>query len=156
MFFLFHIYLLLNLFLIKTKFNPTILKIFHFEFILFSISFICIFFISLFGHLHDNNLLCKSLLNLNLYEGICGAVIADFKGLRSHPPFIFSYFFEKNYFKTYSIVIIFNFLPILTYFLLQKQTTQIKSTKFSYIIFSLVCFFLLYRFFLLLMIGVDI
>jgi len=140
-FFVPYLFAIKFIFLNNKKFNLTILKIFHFEFILFSISFICIFFIFLFGHLHDNDLLCKSLLNLNLNEGICGAVIAEFKGFRFHSSFIFPYFFEKNYFKTYSIITILNFLPILTYFFLQKQTTQIQSTKFYYIIFSLICFF---------------
>lgn len=96
-------------------------------------------FIFLFSHLHDNNLLCKSLLSLNLSESICGAVIAEFKGKQ---PFslLFPYFFEKNYFRTYGLITILNFLPIFGYFFFQEQTSKVKSAKFFYIIFTLACF----------------
>ena len=95
-----------------------------------------IFFLS---HLHDNNLLCESLLNLKLDDGICGAVIAEYKG-RQKFSIIFPYFFERNYFVTYGLVTALNFLPILVYFFLQKKTKKIILTIFIYVILFFICF----------------
>lgn len=120
------------------KYN--ILKKFYFEIILFFISFIAVFFIFLYSHLHDNNLLCKSLLNLNLSQSICGAVIADYKSKQVFSP-IFQYFFERNYLKTYGLIIFLNFLPIIFYFFYNKQLVKVKSIMITYITFSLICFF---------------
>lgn len=121
------------------KFNLATLKLFYFEFLLLFISFISVLFIFLFSHLHDNNLLCKSLLNLNLSKSVCGAVIAEYKGKQTFS-LIFPYFFERNYFRTYGLITILNFLPIFVYFFFQEQTSKVKSAKFFYIIFTLVCF----------------
>ena len=121
-----------------TKYN--ILKKFYFEIILFFISFIAIFFIFLYSHLHDNYLLCRSLLNLNLNQSICGAVIADYKSKQSFAP-LFPYFFERNYLKTYGLIIFLNFLPIIFYFFYNKQLVKIKSIMITYVTFSLICFF---------------
>ena len=121
------------------KFNFTTLKLFYFEFLLLFTSFISLLFIFFFSHLHDNNLLCKSLLNLNLSESICGAVIAEYKGKQNFS-LIFPYFFERNYFKTYGLIAILNFLPIFIYFFIQEKSSKVKSAKFFYIIFTLVCF----------------
>jgi hypothetical protein len=128
------------IFLNNTKINLETFKNFYFEFILFFISFVCVSLIILFSHLHDNNLLCKSLLSLNLNEGICSAVIAEYKDKQSFS-IIFPYFLEKNYFTTYGSVIFLNFLPILSYFFLQKKTKEITSAKFLYMALSFICFF---------------
>ena len=126
-------------FLYDQKFNLATLKLFYFEFLLLFTSFISVLFIFLFSHLHDNNLLCKSLLSLNLSEGICGAVIADHKGKITYS-LLFPYFFERNYFRTYGLITILNFLPIFVYFFLQEKTLKIRSSKFFYIIFTFICF----------------
>jgi len=128
------------IFLNNEKINFNYLKNFYFEFILFFISLICVILIFFFSHLHDNSLLCKSLLNLNLNEGICGAVIAEYKSKQTFT-YIFPYFFERNYFRTYGFIVILNFLPILIYFILQKNNKKIKSAKLLYLNLSLVCFF---------------
>jgi hypothetical protein len=130
----------IKFFFYNQKFILATLKLFYFEFLLLFISFISVLFIFLFSHLHDHNLLCKSLLNLNLNESICGAVIPVYKDKQTFS-FIFPYFFERNYFRTYGLVTILNFLPIFSYFFFQEQTIKIKSTKFFYIIFTLICFF---------------
>lgn len=127
------------LFLNNTKIELKNLKNFYLEFFLFFISFICILLIFFFSHLHDNNLLCKSLLNLKLNEGICGAVIADYKS-KQQLSIIFPYFLEKKYFITYTLVTLLNFIPIIIYFVLQKKTKKFISTKFIYIILTFFCF----------------
>jgi len=134
-----YIFAIKILFLNNTKINFNNLKNFNLEFFLFFISFICILLIFFFSHLHDNNLLCKSLLNLKLNDGICGAVIAEYKG-RQQFSTIFPYFFERNYFVTYGLVSVLNFFPILIYFFFQKKTKTIISTIFIYIILTFVCF----------------
>ena len=105
------------------KFNLATLKLFYFEFLLLFISFISVLFIFLFSHLHDNNLLCKSLLNLNLSKSVCGAVIAEYKGKQTFS-LIFPYFFERNYFRTYGLITILNFLPIFVYFFFSRTNKQ--------------------------------
>ena len=84
--------------------------------------------------------MCRSLLNLNLSQSICGAVIADYKSKQAFSP-IFQYFFERNYLKTYGLIIFLNFLPIIFYFFYNKQLVKVKSIMITYITFSLICFF---------------
>ena len=140
----FYIQLILSFLILITTLTHEIMfffvpYLFAIEFLLLFISFISVLFIFLFSHLHDNNLLCKSLLNLNLSKSVCGAVIAEYKGKQTFS-LIFPYFFERNYFRTYSLITILNFLPIFVYFFFQEQTSKVKSAKFFYIIFTLVCF----------------
>jgi hypothetical protein len=66
-------------------------------------------------------------------------VIAEYKGKQSFS-IIFPYFLEKNYFTTYGLVIFLNFLPIISYFFLQKKTKEITSAKFLYMALSFICF----------------
>jgi hypothetical protein len=134
-----YIFAIKILFLNNARTNFNNLKNFKLEFFLFFISSICIFLIFFFSHLHDNNLLCESLLNLKLNDSICGAVIADYKG-RQQFSIIFPYFFERNYFATYGLITTLNFLPILVYFFLQKKTKKNFSTISIYVVLSFFCF----------------
>jgi hypothetical protein len=108
------------------RINFSFFKNLYFEFILFFISLICIILILLFSHLHDNNLLCESLLNLNLNKSICGAVITEYKGKQTYF-LILEYILEKNYLSTYGLIIFLNFFPIIFYFFLQKKNEEKNS-----------------------------
>jgi hypothetical protein len=134
-----YIFAIKILFLNNARTNFNNLKNFKLEFFLFFISSICMFLIFFFSHLHDNNLLCESLLNLKLNDSICGAVIAEYKG-RQQFSIIFPYFFERNYFATYGLITTLNFLPILVYFFLQKKTKKNFSTISIYVVLSFFCF----------------
>ena len=121
------------------RINFSFFKNLYFEFILFFISLICIILILLFSHLHDNNLLCESLLNLNLNKSICGAVITEYKGKQTYF-LILEYILEKNYLSTYGLIIFLNFFPIIFYFFLQKENEDNNSLRLLYLILSLFCF----------------
>lgn len=137
-----YIFAIKFIFLNNVKINLNSFKFFYFEFFLFFISLICIIFIFSFSHLHDSDLRCKSLLSLNLSDSLCGTVIEEGKGNRErYWTTIFPYFLERNYFTTYGLVILLNFLPILIYFILQKKTKKIKSRISLYTVLSLICFF---------------
>jgi hypothetical protein len=133
------------IFAIKLMYKNTIrinfffLKNLYFEFILFFISLTCIILILLFSHLHDNNLLCESLLNLNLNKSICGGVITEYKGKQTYF-LILEYILAKNYLSTYGLIIFLNFLPIIFYFFLQKKNKENNSLRLLYLTLSLICF----------------
>ena len=94
-----------------------------------------------FNHLHNNDLLCKSLEKINLTNKTCWA-INDFKNQISIN-FLLNYFLEKNYFLNYLIYFILSIIPIVL--LTVKSNSKIKK---KFILFSLFCLIFSVSFFI--------
>ena len=127
------------------RINFSILKNLYFELLLFFTSLFCIILL-IFLSTPDGTSVCNSLLKLNLSQSICGGVIKDInlggeisviKNIFNHS--LLPYLFEKNYFRTYGIIILLNFLPII-FFLFRKKESEFLSSTLFYILFSFISF----------------
>ena len=92
------------------------------------------------NHLHDNEVLCNSLLNINLTKNSCWAINA-FPG---HINFNFKYlyFLEKNYFKNYFLYFILTTAPLILLIIQSQSKYKKKFVLLSILslIFSLTFF----------------
>jgi hypothetical protein len=105
-----------------TKFNP---KDYYPEILIFLLASILILLIFNISHLHNNKVLCDSLLEVNLTSSTCWA-INDFKSkiiINS----LFSYFVEKKYFINYSFYILLSIFPL--FLLVLQSSNQIHKKK---------------------------
>ena len=112
----------------NTKFQ---LRDYLFEILILIIGIIIFYIILKISHLHDNDALCNSLLNVNLTRNSCWA-INDFKNQIVFTSLL-PYFLEKNYFTNYSIYFFLTFLPLII-LIIQSENRLIKN---NFIILSL-------------------
>ncbi len=108
-----------------------------FEFLILFFGILIFFIIVKINHLHNNEVLCNSLLNIDLTKNSCWA-INDFKSKISIT-FLYSYFIEKNYFRNYLIYYILTSIPLIL-LIVQSENNKKKIFILLYIlalIFSL-------------------
>tara|TARA_Y100000768_G_scaffold386877_1_gene376386 strand:- start:4594 stop:5829 length:1236 start_codon:yes stop_codon:yes gene_type:complete len=116
------------LFILKFLYKESIkfkLRDYLFEFLILFFGILIFLIILKINHLHNNEVLCNSLLNINLTKNSCWA-INDFKS-QITITFLYSYFIEKNYFKNYLIYFILTSIPLI---LLIFQSHNNKKKKF--------------------------
>ena len=111
-----------------------------FEFLILFFGVLIFLIIIKINHLHDNELLCSSLQNINLTKNSCWA-INDFKS-QITINFLYSYFLEKNYFKNYLLYFILTSIPLIL-LVLQSQN---KKKKY-FILLSILSLFFSFSFF---------
>jgi len=109
--------------------------------ILFS-GIIILIIIFKFNHLHNNDLLCRSLQDVGLTNQTCWA-INDFKNQISIN-FINHYFLEKNYYFNYSIYFALSIIPLIL--IITKTNKNINKSKF--IFSSIICLIISISFFI--------
>ena len=126
--FLFILRFLHNKNAVKFKFGSYLL-----EFLILFFGTLIFFIIIKINHLHDNELLCSSLLNVNLTKNTCWA-INDFKN-QIKLTILYSYFLEKNYFQNYLLYFIISTLPL--FFLIYQSQNQKKIEFISFYVISL-------------------
>jgi hypothetical protein len=125
------------LFILKYFHNNRGLKInprdYYLEILIFFLGSILMFIIFKISHLHNNKVLCDSLLDVNLTGNACWA-INDFKNeiiIKS----LFPYFIEKKYFINYSF---YSLLSLFPSFLLVLQSSN-KTQKKIFLFLSVFC-----------------
>ena len=101
------------------------------EILILIIGIIIFYIILKTSHLHDNEALCNSLLDVNLTKNSCWA-INDFKNEIVFTS-LFPYFLEKNYFINYLIYFFLTSLPLII-LIIKSENKQIKN---NFIILSL-------------------
>ena len=101
------------------------------EILILIIGIIIFYIILKASHLHDNEALCNSLLDVNLTKNSCWA-INDFKNEIVFTS-LFPYFLEKNYFINYLIYFFLTSLPLII-LIIKSENKQIKN---NFIILSL-------------------
>ncbi len=106
-------------------------KDYLFEILILIIGIIIFYIILKASHLHDNEALCNSLLDVNLTKNSCWA-INDFKNEIVFTS-LFPYFLEKNYFINYLIYFFLTSLPLII-LIIKSENKQIKN---NFIILSL-------------------
>jgi len=125
------------LFILKYFHNNRGLKInprdYYLEILIFFLGSILMFIIFKISHLHNNKVLCDSLLDVNLTGNACWA-INDFKN-EINIKSLFPYFIEKNYFINYSFYSLLSLFPL---FLLVLQSSN-KTQKKKFLFLSVFC-----------------
>lgn len=125
------------LFIIKyfnTIYNQKLqIKEYWLECLIFVTGILILFILLKINHLHNNEILCKSLQNVNLTDRTCWA-INDWKNPISLN-IILPYFLEKNYFINYSLYFFLSIFPLII--LVFKSNNKLMRSKF--IISSFFC-----------------
>ena len=133
-------YLFILKFLYKKNVSKFKFSDYLFEFLILFSGVLIIFVILKINHLHDNEVLCNSLLNINLTKNSCWAINA-FPG---HINFNFKYlyFLEKNYFKNYFLYFILTAAPLILLIIQSQSKYKKKFVLLSILslIFSLTFF----------------
>ena len=112
------------------KINP---RNYYLEILIFFLGSILMLVIFKISHLHNNKVLCDSLLDVHLTTNTCWA-INDFKSeiiINS----LFSYFIEKKYFINYSLYFLLSVFPL---FLIVSQSNNLILKK-RFLFFSIFC-----------------
>jgi hypothetical protein len=112
------------------KINP---RNYYLEILIFFLGSILMLVIFKISHLHNNKVLCDSLLDVHLTTNSCWA-INDFKSeiiINS----LFSYFIEKKYFINYSLYFLLSVFPL---FLIVSQSNN-HILKKRFLFFSIFC-----------------
>jgi len=115
------------------KINP---RDYYLEILIFLLGSILMLVIFKISHLHNNKVLCNSLLDVNLSTSACWA-INDFKNeilINS----LFSYFIERKYFINYSLYFLFSIFPIVL--LIFHSSNKIQKKKFLFLSFFCLIF----------------
>lgn len=116
-------------------------KNYHLETAIFILGIFIMILFWKFSHLHNNKILCNSLLDVNLTTNTCWA-INDFKD-KFHSNII-PYLKSKNYFINYSIYFFLSVLP-LTLLVLQSKN---RAKKIKFLFYSCLCLFFSFLFYL--------
>ena len=134
-------YLFILKFLYKENVSKFKFSDYLFEFLILFTGVLIIFVILKTNHLRDYEVLCNSLLNINLTKNSCWA-INDFAGDINFR-FIYHYFLEKNYFKNYFLYFILTTAPLIL-LIIQSQ----NKYKKKFILLSILSLFFSFSFFL--------
>jgi hypothetical protein len=115
------------------KINP---RNYYLEILIFLVGSILMLVIFKVSHLHNNKVLCNSLLEVNLTTNTCWA-INDFKNEIIINSSLFSYFIEKKYFINYFLYFLLSVFPL--FLLVSQSSNQILKKRFIFI--SIFCLF---------------
>ena len=133
-------YLFILKFLYKENVSKFKFSDYLFEFLILFIGVLIIFVILKTNHLRDNEVLCNSLLNINLTKNSCWAINAFAGDINFR--FIYPYFLEKNYFKNYFLYLILTTAPLIL-LIIQSQ----NKYKKKFIMMSILSLFFSFTFF---------
>ena len=133
-------YLFILKFLYKENVSKFKFSDYLFEFLILFIGVLTIFVILKTNHLRDSEVLCNSLLNINLTKNSCWAINAFSGDINFR--FIYPYFLEKNYFKNYILYLILTTAPLIL-LIIQSQ----NKYKKKFILMSILSLFFSFTFF---------
>ena len=125
-----YLFVLRYLYIKKINNDPTKLKNYSLEILIFTTGLILFFLIFKFSNLHNNDALCNSLTEIGLSTNVCYGTINDFGRNSKMFYALWSYFFDRNYFINYSIYTLLTLLP-LTYIYLNSKNKPFGKKIFG-------------------------
>ncbi len=122
---------------IKKNFEKFNIKDYYLEILIFISTLILVIIIINFSHMHDNNTLCNSVLDVGISTDVCNGTIKEF-GVKIGVGFLvlLPYFLERNYFINYSLYFLLSLLPLA---LIIFSSSNKNQNKLILIFLSIFC-----------------